>query len=449
MVENNLSEKFGQAAFVRAPLEKVWEFEAAEGIESWMGPVASYDMVFFPSKDGAVYALEAVTGQPKWTFKMGKRARAPLVVTHETIYVVSDDKNIYAIDARTGQRRWQFSTGKDVLYRPVVANGIAYVTTKDKTLYALDAQTGVERWRFSPGKDISPLEVGENMVFFGSEDQCVYALDATSGAKRWEYKSGHKKHSPTAIGKGKVLISGDDDLYAININDGALSWVAKKVNHGWHTPIVEGALVLCTKELTILNLADGSVLAKMAPGQTVFNITVRDGTLYASIGGTIFANDLYSKQLKWYAVVEPQLAPHMPWTLGEESVFMSGYSKLYAINTSRLMKRWEVIGLSWGIDSVSAPAVTGEMLAVSCGKRVFAFRSSKDPVAQRRLEIGAEFASTPKYTAVVLLAKEGFMGGKGEIFWPNCCCLCCGPVEKRVDLMKKMDRVTLSISGIP
>jgi outer membrane protein assembly factor BamB len=346
-------------ASLQAPLEKVWEFEAANGIEPWMCPVAAYGMVFFGSKDGCIYALEATSGQEKWTFKMGKRARAPLVVTDEIVYVISDDKNIYAIDARTGERRWQFSTDKDVQYLPVVANGIIYFTTKDKNLYALGAQTGVQRWRFSTGQDISQLGVGENMMFFGSEDQRVYALDATSGAKKWEFKSGHKKHSPIASGKGKLLISGDDDLYAIDINDGSLSWVAKKVNYGWHTPVVRGDFVLCTKELTVLNLADGSVLAKLAPGQTVFNINVRDGILYASIGGIIFAYDLYLKQLKWYAVIEPQLGLHIPWTLGKEFVFATSLRRLYAINTSRFMKRWESTQLSQGVfDSASEPVIS-------------------------------------------------------------------------------------------
>jgi outer membrane protein assembly factor BamB len=142
-------------ASLQAPLEKVWEFEAADGIEPWMGPVAAYGMVFFGSKDGYIYALEAMTGHQRWTFKMDKRARAPLVIRDGIVCVISDDKNIYAIDARTGERRWQFSTGKNV-YRPVVANGIVYVRTEDKNLYALDAQIGVERWRFSTGKDISP-----------------------------------------------------------------------------------------------------------------------------------------------------------------------------------------------------------------------------------------------------------------------------------------------------
>jgi hypothetical protein len=233
--------------------------------------------------------------------------------------------------------------------------------------------------------------------------------------------------------------------------DGTIVWIAKKAGYaGFIAPVVAGDFVLCHRELTALNLADGKVLAKLAPRQTVDNITVSDGTFYASIGNTIFANDLPSKQLKWYAVIEPHLALHIPWTLGEDSMFIGGYSNLYAINNSRLMKRWESTGLSRGIfDSVSTPVITDEMVIVSHGEKVSAFKSSKDPTSQRLLEIGDEIASSPKYTAVVLLAKEGFLSGKRETFWPNCCCLCCGPVEKHVDLMKEMDRVRLSISGIP
>jgi len=435
------------------PLEKVWEFGAGNKIEPWMPPVVAHGMVLFGCKDGGIYALEITTGQEKWMFKIGKRLRAPLLIKNGVIYATSDDKSFYAVSVQTGEKLWQFSTGKDILYWPFVENGNAYLVTKDKNLYALDAQTGVERWRFSTGKDLLPPNVDENLIFLGSQDRHVYALDANSGSKKWGFKSGHKNHSPPAISKDRVLISGDDDLYAIDVNDGTLLWSAKKVNHGWHKPVVAGDYVLCTKELTILNLSDGTVLAKLALGQTVSNIIVQAGTIYASMGGIVFAIDLLTKKLKWYAVVEPQTALHLRFTLGKEFVFVTGNSQdgvLSAINTSRLMRRWEFTGLSQGVfDDVGAPVITEEMVIVSRGKRVSAFKSSRDPASKRLLEIGDDVAPSPKYIAVVSLTKEVFMGGKGEILWPNCCCLCGGSVEKSVNLTKKMDRVQLSASGIP
>ena len=434
------------------PLERLWEFEARDKVEGWMTPVAAQGMVFFGCKDGLVYALEATTGQEKWKFKMSKRLRAPLIVAN-AVFAASDDKCLYAIKSQTGEKLWHFSTGQDILYRPIVTRGTVYVVTKDKHIYALDAQTGVERWRYSTGNDLSAPEVGQNIIFLGSEDQYVYALHVDSGAKMWQFKSGHKKHSQAAIGKDKVLISGDDDLHAININDGSLSWVAKKVNYGWHTPIVEGDLVLCTKELTILNLSDGSTLAKMAPGTTVSNITVREGLLYASTGGIIFAIDLSSKQLRWYAVIEPQSTLHLKFASGKDFVFVTGdsYKKLLAaISTTRLMKRWESAEPQQAaFDEVTAPVVTKDMIIVSRGKKVSAFGSSKASASKSLLEIGNDVAPSPKYSAVVLLAKEGFLGGKGQIFWPNRCCLCGGATEKTVDLMKDIDGKRLSAPGIP
>lgn len=438
---------------IEVPLEKVWEFEASDKIEPWSTPIVAHGMVFFGCKDGSIYALETTAGQEKWMFKMGKRLRVPLLSKNGIIYATSDDKNFYAVSVQTGEKLWQFSTGKDILYWPFVENGNAYLVTKDKNLYALDAKTGVERWRFSTGKDLLPPNVDKNLIFLGSQDRYVYALDANSGSKKWGFKSGHKNHSPPAISKDRILISGDDDLYAIDVNDGTLLWSAKKVNHGWHKPVVAGDYVLCTKELTILNLSDGTVLAKLALGQTVSNIIVQTGTLYASMGGIVFAIDLLTKKLKWYAVVEPQTALHLRFTLGKEFVFVTGDSQngmLSAISTSRFMRRWEFTGLSQGVfDNVSGPVITEEMVIVSRGKRVSAFKSSKDPASKHLLEIGDDVAPSPKYIGIILLAKEGFLGGKGEISWPNRCCLCGRPAEKKFDLMKKMDGARLSAPGIP
>ena len=169
--------------------------------------------------------------------------------------------------------------------------------------------------------------------------------------------------------------------------------------------------------------------------------------------GVVFAIDLPMKKLKWYAVVDPQTPFHLRFALSKNFVFVTGDSQngiLSAINTSRLTRRWEFTGLSQGVfDNASRPVTTEEMVIVSRGKRVSAFKSSKDPASEQLLEIDHDIAPSPKYIAVILLAKEGFLGGKGEISWPNRCCLCGESAEKKINLDRKMDGVRLSATGIP
>jgi len=454
MIRNNPSEEYSQKAVARAPLEKVWEFEAGSNIISECKAVA-YGMVFFGSKDKRIYALDAASGQERWRFEMDKAVRpeTPLVVAGGTLYAFGKDRNLYAIDAQTGEKRWRFFTGRN-LSPPIVASGVVYVSD-GRVLYALDAQTGQERWRSATGKDIEFPAVGYGIICFGSKDEHIYALDASSGEKRWKSRSGHKNHSRPIVTDGKILIGGDDDLYALDANSGALSWKIKKALYYRSPPIVVENLVICPNELTVIDLASGVEKAKLAPKMRFFqkDLYENNGILFAATGGTLLAIDLATGELKWYAVIASTSG--FDWTVAEEFVFAKADpSTIYGINISRPTKRWEFpemgpITLGNLVTPRGAPLIAGEMAFVSRGKKMFGYTSSKDPAAQALLEIGEEVAPSPKYAACVLLTTAGFLGGKGQISWPNCCCLCCGPVEKRVDLVETKDRVTLRAEGIP
>lgn len=440
----------------RPPFEKSWEFEAGGSIEpSWMGLFLAHGMVLFGRKDNCISALEVVSGKERWKFKMGRKIKFPLVVSDGLIYAASDDKNVYAIEANTGEKRWQFSTGKDVAHRPVMANGLVYVVTKDKRLHALDSQTGQARWQFSTGKDISPPGVGEGLLCFGSEDQRVYALDAKSGAKKWDSKTGHKRHSLPVFVKDKMLISGDKDLYAFSTNSGATLWVAKNTSHGaGRTPITADGFAICHRDFTVLSLADGTVLEKLAPGETAREIAVRDGIIYISSLGVLYAGNLATREAIWYAPIDPGSVLGMYFALNKDFAFVvsdTGFGLLSVISITRPMKRWEFDNLSKAVfDHVSPPIVTGDMIIVSRGKKVIAFKSVKDPSSQLLLEIGDEIASSPKYAATVLFpGKPALLRQERKTAWPEYCCLCYGPVEKRMKLSESQGRKELFVEGVP
>ncbi|MFX0069207.1 MAG: PQQ-binding-like beta-propeller repeat protein [Promethearchaeota archaeon] len=440
----------------RPPLEKIWEFEAGGSIEPhWKGLFVAYGMVYFGRKDGCISALEVTSGREIWKFKMGRKNRFPLVVSDGLVYAASDDKSIYAIDAKTGEKRWQFSKGKDISHRPVTANGLVYAATKDKRLYALDSQTGQERWQFSTGKDISPPGVGGGLLCFGSEDQKVYALDARNGEKKWDSKTGHKRHSLPVFVNDKVLISGDKNLYAFNTSTGTILWVAKNTSHGaGRTPIIANGFALCHRDFTVLSLADGTVLERISPGKTAGDIAVRDGVIYVSSMGALYASNLATRKTIWYAPIDPGSALGTFFVLAKDFAFVVCGTRnglLSAISISRPLKRWEHENLSKGVfDDVSPPVIADDMVIVSRGKEVTAFRSLKDPSSKRLLEVGDDIASSPKYTATILFpGKPAFLLQETKTGWPDYCCLCCGPVEKRVNLTKSEGRTELRISGIP
>jgi len=425
------------------PLEKAWEFKADSYVKDPSSLLAAHDMVFFGSNNGLIYALDAMSGTPRWTFKMGKALKLPLVSANGILFAASEDRNFYAIDAQRGEKRWQFSIGKDFLewkypgdvyYGPVVADGVVYIATKDKKLYALDVHTGKERWLFSAGGEISPPAVSHEVVFFGSKDKRVYALDVNSGKKLWEAKTGHEKHSCPIIVDGKMVITGDDDLYALNPNNGAILWEVKKVLHKQVLPAVVGGYAFCSKGLDVIDLASGKKVETIpAPLNDFSKVVAVEGTLYAMAlpkgmstphcAEFLFAYDVATRKEKWQACLNA--AVHL-WEISDGFIFVvdSWHRKLIALNTLKVTKRWEY-KFPWGIGKT---LIAFGMVFVNWADVVYAFRSSRDLAAQRSLEISNEISPSPKYEVETV---------REPIIWPNCCCLCCGPAEVHIDLKKE------------
>jgi outer membrane protein assembly factor BamB len=93
-------------------------------------------------------------------------------VANGVVYVGSDDGNVYALNASTGAPLWSFATG-DAIYRssPAVANGVVYVGSAHGNYYALSASTGAQLWNFNFGFDTyAPPVVSNGVVYLGVWD---------------------------------------------------------------------------------------------------------------------------------------------------------------------------------------------------------------------------------------------------------------------------------------
>jgi len=65
------------------------------------------------------------------------------VISGDTLYFgSSSDCKVYALDALTGEERWTFFTDAPVRLAPAVWRGQVFVTSDDGCLYCLSADTG-------------------------------------------------------------------------------------------------------------------------------------------------------------------------------------------------------------------------------------------------------------------------------------------------------------------
>jgi len=151
----------------------------------------SNGMLYTQTDEGVVYALNAITGAPVWTFDttpdfnswrdterdVARIASSPAVV-HETVYIGTEKGDVVALEAQTGAIQWRAELGGAIRSSPAVVDQTLYVGSTDGHLYALDTATGSVSWQFATGGPIvsSPAVTG-GVVYVGSHDGRIYALE--------------------------------------------------------------------------------------------------------------------------------------------------------------------------------------------------------------------------------------------------------------------------------
>ena len=272
-----------------------WFFSTGSGTGAVSAsPTVVDGVAYVGSWNGTMYALDAFSGRPLWTFNIndpnpGDRTGFPGIqssaaVAAGVVYFGGADANVYALDALTGALRWKRSVGNPdtsvegahVWSSPAVFHGKVYVGKASHldapcvrgAVIALDATTGTEVWRFDPlpericaldtqkpcGTD-TDCAAGRCVPFLvcrsgaGEQTQsqlCAANADCTAPATCQPPLGGGVSSSPAIDeGKGAVYVSiGDcvgsgntgfaESLVALDAETGTLRWA--------FTPIATGNL---------------------------------------------------------------------------------------------------------------------------------------------------------------------------------------------------------------
>lgn len=331
-----------------------------------------------------------------WTAEVGVVIGSPAVVG-DTVYVGTaagddyDDGDLYALDAETGDERWSFDIGAPVYGTPAVAGDAIYVLSHEgagdeaeasavaigldgdeewtselpgmsggslavvddtvyaltfEGLYALDAETGDERWSEQGfWTSLEGVAVAGDTVYVGAQSRW-FALDAESGDELWSYGAEDGAHTSVGVVAGEELIyfptTGGDGLVAVAADTGETEWTAEGA---WftHTPA----------------LADGTVYAGIEPGgalQDVFDET----------GSRIVALDAEAGEREWEfdrtGTDDLGLTP----IVGNDAVYARTFDGLYALDADGGSIHWEYddpFGLPWEEGPFERPPDSSQGLA--------------------------------------------------------------------------------------
>lgn len=139
------------------------------------------------------YALDTATGEILWERKTGSVVRIAPFIYNRTVYFVEAIGRLSAIDAKSGELKWTqavaTTTEKDLL----TANEIFLTFSDDKifvsspmpAILAIDAKNGEFIWTKTTDAVFSNAVADKDYVYFGTDDGDLFALNKTDGTTHW------------------------------------------------------------------------------------------------------------------------------------------------------------------------------------------------------------------------------------------------------------------------
>lgn len=282
-------------------------------------PVVEAGTVYIGSLDHSFYAIDARSGQMKWSYATGGDIGDRALIHGSVIVVVSDDGLIHGLDRETGEKRWTADTvpsrtyGKRKPKVSVVLDGTVYATnwpvhgvgtSSASFIHAIESASGRFRWTLEVEGDFpSPPTHADGLVIFSSEERktqtattvTFHALDATSGAARWRYET---EATPYTLGRSKAQIQAADCVVAVTdrvvaaleTKTGAVRWTRRSDPGGeFDSALVQGNMVLVGTrrgELLSAGRARGELLAlDISTGAQKW--ATRLGSMFSGIDGRI------------------------------------------------------------------------------------------------------------------------------------------------------------------
>ena len=259
---------------------------------------------FLPHR--AVSSVTDILGNPHYTVPT-----APVAVGGLVFYSGSDGV-VRALDAATGELRWTAYTGGEVRFPPTIWKGRALVGSGDGWVYAFEAQTGRLLWRFraapverkmpvygslmSTWPAASGVLVEDGIAYVAAgianyDGTYVYALDAATGRIKWQNNTSGHLYQPAHTGvsvqghmllnNGKLYLAGGTSIspaiYDITtgkcLNDPAqLIRCESQSPRGWELFLIADKVVACGKPFYA------------HPKYRVFDRTVFNKMLFTSVG---------------------------------------------------------------------------------------------------------------------------------------------------------------------
>ena len=119
--------------------ERRWAFAARQLVCAL--PVIHDNAVYFGAHDGVFYSLD-MGGALRWRAELADRMSGAAAAAGGLVVFGGWDNQVRALDARSGEQRWSYDASAPIVAAPLVVDGVIYIGTDGGQLLALDGESG-------------------------------------------------------------------------------------------------------------------------------------------------------------------------------------------------------------------------------------------------------------------------------------------------------------------
>jgi outer membrane protein assembly factor BamB len=288
------------ASGVMSVAAPVWQFTAG-GAFPGRPAVSSGNMVYAPSDDRHLYALDGTTGSMIWRAYLGDRPNGTITVSPDgTILVGTRRRTLVAVNPR-GRIIWHTSLSGEVIGDPAVgADGTIRIALSDATLVSV-SHLGVMRSRtqFVAAPSAGPSILSNGTTIYHSTDESIYAVDV-NGVLLWQAVLAGVPASACVDSTDRLIVGTDYGSIVAVSPDGSILWDLLSSEAFLPPVLLHGAIFCADEGGTITRIgSDGEISWQHATGirlrhtiavdarETVIAETVDGRLLRCNSGGPI------------------------------------------------------------------------------------------------------------------------------------------------------------------
>lgn len=227
----------------------LYSFDPANGSTNWTfdmaedryadSPLVLDDMLYAPSADGNLYALD-MNGNYEWSFEKSESFWAKPVTDGENLYVSSMDHNLYAVSLDGGRELWSYDLEGAAVSGPLLDNGTLYAGSLAKQVVAIDKDSGRKIWSFVTNDGVWGTPVAtDGLVVFADSTGNIYAVEAESGKLNWNAEiSSTITGSGVFFEEGVIFTTEDGNIVEIDLDGKKKTWGRTVDGKLYSTPII-------------------------------------------------------------------------------------------------------------------------------------------------------------------------------------------------------------------